>query len=168
MQRRAFGARLHAVGLALVAAGAVVLAGCGGSGKIDKGGFSSGDFSAAQNALNALAQTAVYDSALNVSLTQAEVPTACVVHIQSKKPLTFRVLMTWTPNPEALGDKGYVRSYAWITADIGASGLKGDYSFHQGNEATMSALKAHYEGAFSKPVEKCLVLQNRKFGLLPS
>ena len=47
-------------------------------------------------------------------------------------------------------------------------GLKGDYSFHQGNELSMANLKTHYGDAFSKPLHKCLVLQNQKFGLLPS
>jgi hypothetical protein len=156
--------RLALVGLA----GAAVMSGCGGGG-VDANGFTTGDRKAARNALTALGETSVYDAALKISLTHEHVPNTCVVHIESEKPLTFRMFLTWTPNPEALGDpSGYLRSYTWLDAVIGASGLKGDYSFHQGNELTEKDLKARYGDAFSKPVANCLVLQNRKFGLLPA
>jgi hypothetical protein len=150
-----------------------VLAGCGGGGggKVDSGGFTASQFNAARNALTLLGQTSVYDAALKLSYTQAEVPTACVVHIEQEKPLTFKVFMTWVPNKTSLG-VGKVgtalRSFSWLEAVIGAQGLKSDYSFHQGNELSMADLKTHYGNAFSKPVHRCLVLQNQKFGLLPS
>jgi hypothetical protein len=154
---------------ALVAVAAVV-AGCGSSG-VDSDGFSAGDRKAAENALAALAQTSVYDAARDISLTEAEVPSACVVHIEQRQPLTFRVFMTWIPKASALGGAGATsarRSYSWLEAVIGAEGLDGNYSFHQGNEPTERALKSRYGNAFAKPVAKCLVLQNEHFGLLPA
>jgi hypothetical protein len=150
---------------------ASALAGCGGA-STDTGGFTSSQFSNAQRALGALAQTSVYDTALDITQTAAEDPTACVVHIQSANPLMFEVLMTWVPNIKNLGgsvtQQAASRAYSWITALIGPDGVQGKYAFHEGNEATLQALEAHYGNAFSKPVEKCLLLQNDAFGLLPS
>jgi hypothetical protein len=155
-------------GLALVA---LLLAGCGGT-ATDAGGFTATQFTDAQKALDALAQTSVYDAALAITQTAAEDPTACVVHIEKANPLTFKVLMTWKPNIANLG--GTVaqgaggRLFSWITATIGPQGLAGDYSFHEGNESTLKALEGRYGNAFAKPVEKCLLLQNDAFGLLSS
>jgi hypothetical protein len=159
--------------LACVAlAGGTLLAGCGGGGGTDSGGFTPSQFSAARDALAILGQTAVYDAALKISLTEAEVPTNCVVHLQQTNPLTFRVFLTWEPNQAALGGSvaknAAGRSYSWLDAVIGTSGVKGDYSFHQGNERTLEELRTQYGDAFSKPVETCLVLQNQRFGLLPA
>jgi hypothetical protein len=151
----------------------VLLAGCGGGGGgVDAGGFTSSQFSAARNALAILGQTSIYDAALKLSYTEAEVPNNCVVHIEQTKPLTFRLFMTWVPNAGALGGtvskNAAGRAYSWLDAVIGADGLKGDYSFHQGNETTIEALHSHYGDVFSKPVENCLLLQNQRFGLLPA
>jgi hypothetical protein len=156
-------ARLASVGSVI----AVFLAGCGGSATADSNGFTPADREAARNALAVLAQTSVYDAALKISLTQAKVPTRCVVHIDQRDPLKFELFMTWVPDPDVVA-KGYLRSYAWLQAVIGKDGIKGDYSFHQGNELNEADLKAHYGDAFSKPASKCLVLQNRRFGLLPA
>ena len=114
-----------------------MLAGCG-SAKIDAGGFTASEFSSAQKALDALAQTSVYDTALEITQTAAEDPTACVVHLESKNPLLFTVLMTWKPNIKNLGgtvSQGAAqRTYSWITARIGPQGVQGEYAFHEGNE----------------------------------
>jgi hypothetical protein len=158
--------------LVLPCALAAALAGCGGGSKTDAGGFTASDFRGAQKALDALAQTSVYDAALDITQTAAEDPTACVVHVESRDPLLFRVLLTWKPNTANLGgsvEQGAGgRTFSWIVAVIGPNGIHGEYSFHQGNELTNAALKAHYGDAFSKPLEKCLLLQNQAFGLLPS
>jgi hypothetical protein len=146
-------------------------AGCGGT-STDAGGFTANEFRDAQRALDVLAQTSVYDAAIEITHTAAEDPTACVVHLESKNPLTFKVLMTWKPNIANLGgtisQRASGRLYSWITASIGPQGLVGDYSFHEGNELTLKALEARYGDAFTRPVEKCLLLQNDAFGLLPS
>jgi hypothetical protein len=146
-------------------AGAVALAGCGGGG-VDRNGFSASQRKAARDVLAQLGQTSVYDAAREISLTEAKVPTACVVHIEKARPLTFRILITWIPEAASLG--GSERAFAWLEAVVGPDGLRGDYSFHQGNERTKRALEAHYGDAFAKPAAKCLVLQNRQFGLLPA
>jgi hypothetical protein len=149
--------------------GAAALAGCGAGG-VDRDGFTKSERRAAQDALAQLAQTSVYDAAREISLTEAHVPNACVVHIEKEKPLTFRVLMTWIPKEGALGGAGLrgERAYSWLEAVIGPDSIRGDYSFHEGNERTRRALEAHYGDAFSKPVARCLVLQNQRFGLLPA
>jgi hypothetical protein len=158
---------------AIAGVATLLLAGCGGGGGADANGFTASQRSAARTVLTELGQTSIYDIALKTSLTQAEVPTTCVVHIQSTNPLTFEMFLSWVPNPEALGNQGagrpsgYLRAYSWLQAVVGASGLKGDYSFHSGNELTEAAMRAHYGDVFTKPVANCLVLQNRKFGLLP-
>jgi hypothetical protein len=166
----------RALGLAvLTGAAATLLAGCGGGGGgTDANGFTASQRTVARTVLTELGQTSVYDIALKTSLTQAEVPTTCVVHIANKNPLTFEMFLSWVPNPAALGNEGfgkssgYLRAYSWLEAEIGANGLKGDYSFHSGNELTEAAMRAHYGDVFAKPVANCLVLQNRKFGLLPA
>jgi hypothetical protein len=164
MRRKTIGAARWACAATAIA---VLLTGCGGSGKRDSNGFTSSERQAARNALAVLAQTSVYDAALKISLTQAEVPTKCVVHIEQRKPLRFNLFMTWVPNPAVIA-AGYKRSYAWLQAVIGTAGVKGDYSFHQGNELNQADLESHYGDAFSKPAAKCLVLENRRFGLLPA
>jgi hypothetical protein len=158
---------LRVLGLILAGiATTAVLAGCGGS-KLDSGGFTSSQFKAAQQALNFLGQTSVYDDALKTSDTEAEVPTTCTVHLEATKPLTFRVFLTWIPNIADTG-KGDVRAYSWVEAILGPDGLKQNYSFHAGNETSQALLETKYGDAFDKPVEKCLLLQNRQFGLLPA
>jgi hypothetical protein len=153
---------LASVGIATV----VLLAGCGGS-KVDSGGFTASQFKAAEQALTFLGQTSVYDDALKTSDTEAEVPTTCTVHLEEKKPLTFKVFLTWIPNIANTG-KGNLRAYSWVEAVLGPDGLKQNYSFHAGNEASEALLESKYGDAFAKPVEKCLLLQNRQFGLLPA
>ena len=152
------------IGLAL--AMVALLAGCGGS-KVDSAGFTASQFKAAETALTFLGQTSVYDDALKTSDTEAEVPTTCTVHLEKKSPLTFKVFLTWIPNIANTG-KGNLRAYSWVEAVLGPDGLKQNYSFHAGNETSEALLESKYGDAFDKPVEKCLLLQNRQFGLLPA
>jgi hypothetical protein len=152
---------------------AALLAGCGGGGGgTDSGGFTQGQFNSARDVLDQLGQTGFYDAALKLSYTEAEVPNNCVVHIDQQSPLTFHIFLSWLPNVENLGGtvqhNAASRAYSWLDAVITSQGLKGDYSFHQGNEQTLQDLRSHYGDVFSKPVENCLVLQNQKFGLLPA
>ncbi len=155
----------------VLAACATLLAGCGGA-STDSTGFTGADRAGAVKALDALAQTSVYDAALDITQTAAEDPTACAVHIQSTNPLTFEVFMTWIPNVANLGgtqiQQAASRLFSWIRATITPQGLQGPYSFHEGNELTLTALKAEYGQAFAKPAAKCLLLENDAFGLLPA
>ena len=163
---------MRALALAALAAGLVLAVSACGSAPTDKGGFTASEFTDAQKALGALAQTSVYDVALDITETAAEDPTACVVHIETSDPLTFKVFMTWIPNIKNLGGtvaQGAAgRAFSWIRAVIGPDGLQGDYSLHEGNETTLKALEAQYGDAFNRPLEHCLLLQNQAFGLLPS
>ncbi len=167
MRRASPSSRVPALGLVVGAAIVVVLlAGCGAA-KVDAGGFTASQFKAAEQALTILGQTSVYDDALKTSDTEAEVPTTCTVHLEEKNPLTFKVFLTWIPNIADTG-KGNLRAYSWVEAVLGPDGLKQNYSFHAGNETSEAMLQSKYGDAFDKPVEKCLLLQNRQFGLLPA
>jgi hypothetical protein len=146
----------------LVLAGVALLAGCGGSSKVDRGGFTAGDRKAAEEVLGILAQTSVWDTAAQVTFTNGSPPAACTLHIVQTKPLTFRLFVSWIPQA------GLNRRYAWLQAVVGPEGLKQDYSFRLRYARTEKALKAHYGDAFTKPFERCLVLANGRFALLPS
>jgi hypothetical protein len=148
--------------LAALALLGLTLAGCGGKQAVDRGGFTADDRKAAAKALAILGDTAVWTTAAKATYTQGFPPTRCAVHIQSRDPLTFDVLMTWVPQ------RNVNRTYTWLQAVIGPDGVDGDYKFDYGNEVTQTALESHYGTAFSKPMLKCLVLVNRKFGLLPA
>src|SRR3954453_18759549 len=151
--------RTRAAGLAL-ALTTLALAGCGGGGgSADSDGFTASQRNTARTVLTSLGQTSIYDPALKISLTQAEPPTQCTVHIEDEDPLTFRMFMTWEPSPEVT-ELGYDRSWSWLDAGVGKDGVNGGYSFHQGNEQTEKEMKSHYGSAFEKPAAKCLVLQN--------
>jgi hypothetical protein len=153
----------RATPIAIVAiASAALLSACGGSGGVDRGGFTAEDRKAARVVLGLLSQTSVYTSAAEISYTEGFPPTACAVHIVKRTPLTFKVFMSWIP------PRGINRTYSWLQAVVGPEGLKQDYAFHLGSETTEAALRAHYGDAFSKPVHKCLVLQTHSFALLPT
>ena len=99
-------------------AAAVVLAACGaGKPALDQGGFSADDRKAAEKALAALGQTAVWTTAAKATYTQGFPPTRCVVHIQKRKPMTFDVLMTWVPE-----QRNANRTFTWLQAVIGPDG----------------------------------------------
>jgi hypothetical protein len=154
--------------LGLVAVfGAAALAGCG-TGGTDKGGFTAGDRDAAAKVLGLLARTSVYTAARTMSLTQGSPPTECLVHIQTRKPLTFRVFMSWVSQRPPGKVNAQARAYSWLEAVMGPQGLKQDYTLRSGNEVTEQALKAQYGDVLSKPVDKCLVLENQRFALLSS
>lgn len=155
--------RLAALAVGVLAA-VLVLVGCGSNAQqVDRGGFTSDDRKAAQKALAALGETAVWTTAAKATYTQGFPPTRCVVHIKNHDPLMFDVLMTWVPE-----QRNANRTFTWLQAVIGPNGVNGDYSFDYGNEVSLAALESHYGDAFSKPVLKCIVLINRKFALLPA
>jgi hypothetical protein len=149
----------------------LLVAGCGGA-STDGDGFTSSQRAGAERALSALAETSVYDTALDITQTAAEDPTACQVHIQKTNPLTFEVFMTWVPNVANMGgtvlQQAASRLYSWVRAIITPAGVQGYYSFHEGNDLTLGGLEAQYGDAFAKPSAKCLLLQNDAFGLLPA
>jgi hypothetical protein len=145
----------------------LALAGCGGGGT-DDGGFTLSERNAAAKVLGLLARTSVYTAAMKMTLTQGIPPTKCVVHIQNREPLTFRVFMAWV-SARPLGTvQSQARAYSWVDAVMGPSGLKEDYKLRSGNEVTEKALEAQYGDVFEKPVDKCLVLENQRFGFISS
>src|SRR4051812_41096156 len=150
-------------------ASAAVLAGCGGGTKLDEGHFSASDRQAARTVLGILSRTSVWQAAQRMTLTVSRSP-VCVLHIESAKPLTFKLFMTWIPTAaqQRTVFEGAPRAYVWLQAIIGPQGLKRDYSLHLGNERSLKALKSHYGDAFTKPVERCVLLVNGTFGLRSS
>jgi hypothetical protein len=157
--------------LALLLAGVLsvaALSGCGGGGTVDKGGFTLDDRNAASKVLSLLAKTSVYTAAMKMSLTQGAPPTDCLVHIQTRKPLTFRVFMAWVSQRPQSEVEAQARAYSWLDAVMSPEGLKDDYELRSGNETTEAALRAEYGDVASKPVNKCLVLQNQRFGFISS
>jgi hypothetical protein len=151
----------------VIASSAVAAAGCG-AGKTDEGGFTRSDRDAAAKVLGLLARTSVYTAAAKMSLTQGHPPTDCFVHIQTRKPLTFRVFMTWVSARPASEVEAQARAYSWIEAVMGPKGLKQDYTLRSGNEISETGLRAQYGDVAEKPVDKCLVLENQRFALLSS
>jgi hypothetical protein len=151
----------------VVASSAVAVAGCGG-GATDEGGFTRNDRDAAAKVLGLLARTSVYTAASKMSLTQGGPPTDCFVHIQTRKPLTFRVFMTWVSARPISEVEAQARAYSWIEAVMGPRGLKQDYTLRSGNEVTAAGLRARYGDVTKKPVDNCLVLENQRFALLSS
>jgi hypothetical protein len=147
--------------------GAAALAGCGSS-EVDQGGFTASDRDAAAKVLGFLARTSVYTAARNMTLTQGALPTDCVVHIQSRKPLTFRVFMSWKSTRPLAKVQAQARAYSWIDAVMGSAGVKSDYKLGSGNETSEAALLAQYRDVLQKPVERCLLLENQRFALLSS
>ena len=141
---------------------AAVLAGCGGgSSAVDRGGFTASERSAAQDALNALSQTAVATTAVqNVGVIGY--PMTCVVHMQAKKPLTFKLFLSWASPAEA--NRSF---YSWVKAVIGPDGLKRDYSFSAGNETQLADLQSRVGNATAKPWEPCEITNVGTFSLVP-
>src|ERR1051326_2786045 len=142
---------------------AATLAGCGGGGssKVDKGGFTADERQAAQDALNALSQTAVATTAVqNVGVIGY--PQTCVVHLQARKPLTFKLFLSWASPPEA--NRSF---YSWLKAVIGPEGLKRDYAFSAGNETELAALRSHIGNATARPWEPCEITNIGTFSLVP-
>jgi hypothetical protein len=146
---------------AVLLVGGAFLAGCGGSAKVDSGGFTAGDRKAAQKALDTLSKTAVLTAAVNLVATVG-VPDACRVHIERRDPLTFKLFMSWIP------DEGSLRTHAWLQAVIGPDGVKRGYRFRSGYEDTRAAVEARYGNAFQKPSEPCEVTNVNTFYLVPS
>jgi hypothetical protein len=149
------------VAMGLIGAG--FLAGCGGQGsrQFDRGGFSAAERQAAQTALDALSQTAVATTAVQ-DVGVIGYPTRCVVHLERRKPLTFKLLLTWKAAPSS--NRNW---YSWVRAVIGPEGLKRDYSFRAGNDFTVRELQSHVGNAFSKPYEPCEITNIGTFSLIP-
>jgi hypothetical protein len=78
-------------------AGAVVLAGCGASSQVDRGGFTAGDRKAAQAALDNLKQTSIPTALVSLTSAAAAAPAECRMHLESANPRTFKLFLFWVP-----------------------------------------------------------------------
>lgn len=175
-------------------AGMLVLAttACGGA-RVDSGGLSSGDRSAAQAALNALHGSNIPLQLVAISQNVQEAPAACRVHLVSEQPRTFRVYLFWVP--WLAGE-----DYTWLTMTLAEK--RSDDQFHLGSahpvlpggqlsangrsvvpwtvdttllsrygpaqvRKTHQVLVANAGDAFSRPTVRCEVLMNGDLKLLP-
>ena len=161
---------------ALAVLGALLLAaaGCGGSGSGsgDAGGFTSSLRASGQKALDGLQYSSVPDTIQTFNTPDALLST-CTLHVQSTKPLVFRLFMAW--KPRYLGRKNLPVSqsteqvrirFSWLAATVPASG---------GSSATVNAgqipatvpissatrrLEGYQGPAYVKPFEECELLPN--------
>jgi hypothetical protein len=146
--------RVALVGVASV----LMLAGCGNSAQLDRGGFTASDRKVAQAVLAGLGETSIPTALLAFTTTAAAAPAVCRVHLESTNPRTFKLFLFWIPNnAKAMGT-----AYTWFEATL-REGVLQD-TFHVGHSdgtaAKAQVLKSHSGDAFSKPVEECQVLMN--------
>lgn len=181
-----------AVKIALIAAAATVLVGCGAE-KVDSGGLSAGERSTAQAALNTLHRTNIPTQLVAISENAQAVPAACRVHPLSTGSETYHVYLFWIP---WLGGE----DYTWLdmtiakdpsqdkfhlglahpvlpsgrlsqngtsivpwSADTTLLSLYGSAQVRKSHQLLM----AHAGDAFSKPGANCRVLRNGDLRLLP-
>ena len=155
---------------ALAAAAAIVLAGCGGSGGADAGGFTSSLRQSAQQALNNLQYSSVPTTLAGVVNTP-QFLSACTVHVESTKPLVFRLFMEWSPKStgkalarsESVGEER-VR-FSWLRVIMPAHSSNTTVNFGQipaklpiGKATRL--LETDAGPAFQKPFESCELLPN--------
>jgi hypothetical protein len=82
--------------LALLAAAALVVAGCGSGGtKVDEGGFTSAQRAAAQSALDRLRQTSIPRRIVAISYRSGQAPATCTVMPGTGSDGSFRLVVAW-------------------------------------------------------------------------
>ncbi len=132
----------------------LALTGCG-SGGVDAGGFSSSNRNAAQNALDTLQSTSVSTIILQLSATN-EIPAICRVHLESRKPLTFKLFLAWIPRGQfRQSETGNV--YSWLQILLNRDGVTGN-NWHVVSSPRKATLEAAYGDALSKPFDRCEIL----------
>jgi hypothetical protein len=149
--RTALGARTARGVLLAVLAGAL-LAACGG-GSVDAGGFSAGDRSAAQNALDQLEGTAIPTTLVSLSATAGAIPQVCQVHRRGNGE--FGLFLFWQPVSTQ-------QAFTWLTAMISGDNTKDRFhlGFAPGQSSGAKLLRTAEGDAFLKPTESCEILKN--------
>ena len=181
---------------AAAAACVVALAGCGGGGEpVDSGGLTAGDRDDVQAAMDALQDSNIPRTLINLSGKSWKAPTTCRVHLASKDPGKFEVYIFWVPY---FGQQSYIWLNMTLTKDAaqdrfhlgteppvlpGGIVLPGGKGIAPGSldyDAPLSgygpeqvrknkeAIRAHAGDAFSKPGGTCQVLNNGYLRLLPN
>ncbi len=171
-------AALTARSVLALALATAVLAGCGGV-RVDSGGFTTADRSAAQMALDVLRPSNIPLQLVNLTLVAGSIP-VCRLHLQSRSPSTFRVYLFWTPYNR-------LHTYTWLTMTLGPEASRD--RFHLGTAPGMAnaagaavvtsptaeqrrldreVLIAHAGNVFAKPAARCQLLMNGYLRLLPA
>jgi hypothetical protein len=138
----------------------VILAGCGAV--TDRGGFTSSQRAAAQNALDTLKNTSVTTIVLHTSAVSG-LPSACSVRLLSRKPMTFRLLMGWQGKAPAYG---VGVDFSWLILEVGEGGPnEGTWRLHTAQDAR--AYAAALRDSTTKPYQKCQILSSGRLNVLP-
>jgi hypothetical protein len=96
--------------LIVVAAGVLVLAGCG-SNAVDSGGLTAHDRAAAQSAMDTLQNTNISLQLRAITKWVQRVPEACRIRVVSQNPSTYEVYVFWIPYLA-------VEPYVWLNMKV--------------------------------------------------
>ena len=142
--------------VSVVIASSLAACGGGGSGGVDKGGFTQAQRDAAQTGLNTLLHTSV--AAIVLQTTTSKGLPVCRIHLARKNPAIFELLLVWIPKGQyatsATGNR-----YAWLRMSLNDQGpdLR---TWNFGNSPDYATVKAAYGDTLSRPIEPCIVLNN--------
>jgi hypothetical protein len=181
--------------LLIVAAVAVLaLTGCA-SDSVDSGGLTAHDRTAAQSAMDELQNSNISLQLVSITRWVQNVPTACRIHLVSRKPSTYKVYVFWIPY---LAAEPYVWLNMKVTNDtrtstfhlgtsepvllpggrLSANGrtvnprsvdttLLSRYGPQQARKSHRT-LRVHGGDVFAKPGARCQVLADGTLRLLPN
>jgi hypothetical protein len=138
----------------------LVLAACGSKQKVDSGGFTADERTAAQTALDRLGQTAVPRTVVAISYRSGQAPTTCTVLPAPAGDGTFELVLAWQ------GLRPAYRSVpeSLLEATIGGPSPK-SVQFHVtsfgGKIPESPRVKASLvRAAVARPAEQCDVLES--------
>ena len=162
-------ARVPAAVTALLAV--VALAGCGGGGSVDSGGFTAHDRASAQQSLDLIQRSAVPAALLRLSRAADYPPAACFVHALGTNPATYELFLYWQPYSPYNAYEDSRSDYIFFDAVVGQT-LSAD-SFHVAYQnSQVSVIDAlaldQPKDVMTKPFEKCQLLRNGYVRLAPN
>jgi hypothetical protein len=139
------------------------LAGCGGGGHVDQGGFSAHDRVVAQLSLDTLEHTNIPNALISMASAADFPPAACFVHRLTTKPATFEVFVDWQPynayNAYESKRGDYIFVDGTVSADANAAAFHVAYA--ASSVPALQAFALHQpKDVMTKPFEKCELLQN--------
>lgn len=148
---------------AVAAASIVLAAGCGGHSQgLDRGGFTTSERSAAQTGLDTLFRTSI--TSIVVSNTTSKGIPACRLHLEQKRPATFRLFIVWNPRGQfARAATGNI--YSWLSVLLRQEGPNLQ-TWHLANIASAAAVTQQFKQAASTPVEPCQILNSGRIRLI--
>jgi hypothetical protein len=150
--------------VSVLAACALASTACGSKPKVDSGGFTAAERTAAQTALDHLQQTAIPRTVVAISYQSGQAPTTCVILPKTGAQGIFELFVAWKPNrPDFMAVAQSV-----LEATIGESSSKSDQfhitqfgggGLHPKPEPANVAADL-VRAVLAKPIETCEVLEN--------